>query len=148
VKLTNAKINSKIFKLGGGIALIGILSPMFIGIDSTGHGLFISAVMFTCRCGTSFYFHEPLIAIQYLPFVMLRPVLAYEFARYHEGKSTMERVTLAGILGEIPILLMNAFTLPVVSEIMVPSPLHILVSVFILMYSPPYRVSTPWQEST
>ena len=67
--------------------------------------------------------------------------------RYYEGKTTGERLTLAGILGEAPPYLAS-FSLhvgPILSQIIGPLPVHLLAGLILVKLKPPPTITSPWE---
>ncbi|MBY8997819.1 MAG: hypothetical protein KGD60_08800 [Candidatus Thorarchaeota archaeon] len=142
--------------IGAGLLVlfIAVLSP-FIFITSFGRDGQLSVTMYTLlwywSIGPSgsihFYLHDAWAIVQYLPFVGFRFPFAYLMMRYYEGKTTGERLILAGILGEVPPYLVS-FSLhvgPFFSQIIGPLPLHLLAGLILVKLRPPPTITSPWE---
>ena len=94
-----------------------------------------------------FYLHDAWTVLQYLPIVGFRFPFAYLMMRYYKGKTTGERLILAGILGELPPYLVFLFSLsigPLLSQLPGPLPLHLLAGLILVKLKPPPTITSPW----
>jgi len=136
------------------VLLIAVLSP-FLFISSFGHDGRLDVTMYTLlwywSIGLSgsihFYLHDAWAIVQYLPFVGFRFPFAYLMMRYYKGKTTGERLILAGILGETPPYLAS-FSLhlgSILSQFVGPLPLHLLAGLILVKLKPPPTITSPWE---
>ncbi|MFX1579276.1 MAG: hypothetical protein ACFFBJ_06475 [Promethearchaeota archaeon] len=138
---------------------ITVLSPFFFQgtIGLNGH---LDIIMYTLLWYWSltpsdsmiFYLHDAWTIVQYLPIVCLRFPFAYFMMRYYEGKTTSERLIMAGALGEIPPFLVAFVNLslnsgPWLGQYIGPMPLHLLVGLILVKLKPPPTITGPWDVS-
>ncbi|NHI89170.1 MAG: hypothetical protein EAX87_06570 [Candidatus Thorarchaeota archaeon] len=141
------------------VLLIAVLSPFFFvgGIGSRGQ---LSIIMFTLLWSWSidpvgpmeFYIHYAWTIAQYFPFVCFRPPFAYLMIRYYEGKTTGERLIMAGLLGEVPPCLVtfmsiSLYTGAFLGQFVGPLPLHLLTGLILVKLKPPPTISSPWDSN-
>ena len=135
------------------VLVIGALSP-FVFITSFGRDGQLDVTMYTLLWYWSispissphFYLHDAWTIVQYLPFVGFRFPFAYLMMRYYEGKTTGERLILAGILGEVPPYIVS-FSLnvgPFLGQVIGPLPLHLLAGLILVKLKPPPTITGPW----
>jgi len=97
----------------------------------------------------NFYFHDAWTIAQYLPFVCFRFPFAYLMMRYYEGKTTGERLIIAGALGEIPSCLVGLASFYLypgafLGQYFGPMPLHLLAGLILIKLKPPRTITSPW----
>ena len=138
------------------VLLIAVLSPFFFvgGIGSRGQ---LSIIMITLLWSWSidpvgpmeFYIHDASTIVQYLPFVSFRVPFAYLMMRYYKGKTTGDRLIMAGLLGEVPPCLVSIvsfswYTDAFLGHFVGPMPLHLLTGLILVKLKPPPTISSPW----
>ncbi|MHA1935398.1 MAG: hypothetical protein ACW97A_08950 [Candidatus Thorarchaeota archaeon] len=74
----------------------------------------------------------------YLPFVATRLVVPVQFDRYYAGKTSRWMVLLAGLIGELPLLLIvfGRTLESILTQLVFPLPLHILVCIIVIFWKP------------
>ncbi|MHA2264398.1 MAG: hypothetical protein ACXAEN_18550 [Candidatus Thorarchaeota archaeon] len=131
------------------MAILATLSPILL-IASTGytgefHFRIVSAVF---AFGSRFAINDLWTFFQYLPFVSLRFVFAYEFMRYYTGTTSGLRVFMAGLVGEIPPILgalpilLASYAFQFVGTI----PLHLIIGFGYVFLYPLVEDTTIWPQ--
>jgi hypothetical protein len=77
-----------------------------------------------------------MVMLGYLPFVASRLVVPVQFDRYYDGKTSRWMVLLAGLIGELPaLLLIFGRTLEaILTQLAFPLPLHILICIIVIRW--------------
>jgi hypothetical protein len=126
------------------LAIIALLSPVtvFIGV----HGGDVSYSIYTLFWTThgsllamrKWMLNEFWVMLGWLPFVVIRLVVPVQFNRYYDGKTSRQMVLLAGLIGELPaLLLVFGRTLDsILTQLVFPLPLHILVCIIVILWKP------------
>jgi hypothetical protein len=76
--------------------------------------------------------------LSFLPFVATRLVVPVQFDRYYAGKTSRWMVLLAGLIGELPLLLIvfGRTLESILTQLVFPLPLHILTSIIVILWKP------------
>ena len=126
------------------LAIIALISPITVFLTSGGGDVFY--VIYSLVWSTSGSFsalrewisNEFWVMLGYLPFVALRLALPVQFDRYYAGKTSRQMVLLAGLIGEVPPLLLIFGMHPAayLTQLVFPLPLHILICIIVIFWKP------------
>ena len=160
---TEDTVNSTPSNVGSIFGVISIICPIMILFHPIvgGSGLHFSII--NLGFGIDYYFgqveiwiYEPLALISEIAFVFFRFVFVYQIVMLYQGRTTQRKVILAGILGELPILLLSIsrdFAILLLwlsggigSSFMIPMPIILVLGLALLRKYPPIDNNTHWND--
>ena len=138
------------------LAVIALISPFSVSLTAGGGDLFytIYTVFWSNHASLSamreWMVNEFWVMLGYLPFVAFRLAVPVQFGRYYDGKTSRRMVLLAGLIGELPALLLAFGRVPssYLDYLVFPLPLHILVCIIVIFWKPVNYDLDPFASSS
>ena len=126
------------------LAMLALISPVTVFLATSGGEVFYTIyTLFWSTSGSFSAMREWMpnvfwVIVGYIPFVALRLVVPLQFDRYYAGRTSRQMVLLAGLIGEIPPLLLIFGSAPsmYLTQLVFSLPLHMLICVIVILWKP------------
>ncbi len=139
------------------LLLIAILSPAYLNIfpgDISGFSIGMFSMSWQIAVSnTLFILFGPDFLVLSLILMCMKIVFVYQVFKFYYGETTKTRVIIAGIFGEIQLLLIGLATLPFILAtpnvgvaFPIPLPILLLTGLLALKFLPPPPVQGDWKD--
>ena len=160
---TEDMVNPAPSNVGSIFGVLSVICPLMILLHPIvgGSGLHFSII--NLGFGFDYYFgqieiwvYEPLALVSELIFVFFRFVFVYQIVMVYQGRTTQRKTVLAGILGELPMLLLSIsrdlvvflqwLSGGIMSSFMIPTPIILVIGLVLLRKYPPIDNGAHWDD--